>query len=371
MGNNTERVFFELLRAGLWEKDIRLLPFTEIDYTELLNIAEQQSVVGLVAAGLNRVVDIKPVKSTVMQFIGKTILIEQKNIALNRFIGSLTEKMRKAGIYTLLVKGQGIAQCYERPMWRACGDVDFFMDINNYERAKAFLTSLATSVDPEGVANLHYGMTIDSWTVELHGSLRCGLSTRIDKVIDEVQRDTFTGGKVRAWRNGETDIFLPGIDNDVVFVFTHFLKHFYKGGLGLRQICDWSRLIWLHQSDLNVDLLEQRLRKMGLISEWKAFAAFAVQWLGMDSSSMPFYSNESCWMRKASCIQRFVMMSGNFGYNRDNTYYQKYPYLIRKCFSLARRIGDLINHTRIFPLDSLRFFPKIMINGLQSAVRRE
>ena len=26
---------------------------------------------------------------------------------------------------------------------------------------------------------------------------------------------------------------LPSANNDVVFVFTHFLKHFYKGGIGL------------------------------------------------------------------------------------------------------------------------------------------
>ena len=40
-------------------------------------------------------------------------------------------------------------------------------------------------------------------------------------------------------------------------------------------------------------------------------------------------------------------------------------------FSMFRRIGDLINHARIFPLDSLRFFPNIMFNGLRSAMRGE
>lgn len=35
------------------------------------------------------------------------------------------------------------------------------------------------------------------------------------------------------------------------------------------------------------------------------------------------------------------------------------------------RIGDLINHARIFLLDSLRFFPRIMFNGLRSAMRGE
>ena len=51
--------------------------------------------------------------------------------------------MREAGIYTVLVKGQGVGQCYERPLWRSCGDVDLFFDAENYEQAKAFLSPLA------------------------------------------------------------------------------------------------------------------------------------------------------------------------------------------------------------------------------------
>ena len=64
------------------------------------------------------------------------------------------------------------------------------------------------------------------------------------------------------------------------------------------------------------------------------------------------------------------MKSGNMGHNRD-TNYMKYPFVIRKCFSAGRRISDLINHARIFPLDSLRFSFAIMKNSLKSAVRGE
>ncbi len=46
-------------------------------------------------------------------------------------------------------------------------------------------------------------------------------------------------------------------------------------------------------------------------------------------------------------------------------------YVVRKAFSMFRRIGDLINHARIFPLDSLRFFPSMLVNGVRSEVRGE
>ena len=63
------------------------------------------------------------------------------------------------------------------------------------------------------------------------------------------------------------------------------------------------------------------------------------------------------------------MMSGNMGHNSNMSHFSKKPYLIRKCISMGRRISDLINHARIFPLDSLQFFPRIMFNGVRAAMR--
>ena len=375
MKENTEKAFFALLRAGLWEKDVSLASFGDVDFSELLQLSEEQSVVGLVAAGLEHVTDTRPEKKDKLQFIGRVAQLEQRNQAMNYFIGVLVDKMRADEIFTLLVKGQGVAQCYERPLWRACGDVDFFLDAD-YEKAKTFLTPLAASVEPEGKASKHFGMTIDPWVVELHGTLLCGLSKRMDEVLSVVQKDTFENGNVRIWKDGDTEVYLPGADNDVVFIFTHFLKHFYKGGLGLRQICDWCRLLYCYRNSLDMALLNRRLQDMGLMSEWRAFGAFAIGYLGMPVETMPLCDlrgkkEDARWRRKAERIKVFIMMSGNFGHSRDTSYYSKYPYVIRKLYSFGRRIGDTFRHSLIFPLDSIRFLPSIVVNGLKSAARGE
>lgn len=363
--------FFALLQAGLWEKEVRLQPFGEIDFSLILELAEEQSVVGLVAAGIEHVVDGRPAKKDVLPFIGRTVQLEQRNQAMNYFIGVLVEKMREAGITVLLVKGQGGAQCYERPLWRSCGDVDFLLDEKNFDKALKYLTPLAQHVDREESYSRHIGMTIDPWIVELHGSLRCGLSPKMDKVIDELQAESCGNGNVRIWKDGETDVLLPGVNNDILFIFTHFLKHFYKGGIGLRQICDWCRLLWTYRSEVDAALLEQRLRKMGLMSEWKVFGVFAVEYLGMPLEAMPLLNENDNLRKKAARICSFVMEVGNFGHNRDTSYYSKYPFLVRKAISMGWRIGDLFRHARIFPLDSIRFFPKLMFDGVRSAVKGE
>lgn len=212
-----------------------------------------------------------------LQFAGQAIQLEQRNKAMNAFVANLIELLRKEDIYAILVKGQGIAQCYEKPLWRASGDVDLLLSDSNYVKAKKVLLPLATNVEPEYRSLKHLGMMLkDGFEVELHGMLHSRLSRRVDKIIDEPQDDIFYYGNVRSWNNSGTQVFLPSPDNDAIFVFTHILKHFYIEGIGLRQICDWCRLLWNYKDSLNYGLLISRIKAMGLMSEWKAFGALAI-----------------------------------------------------------------------------------------------
>ncbi len=367
---NNYAVFFELLKAGLWEKSIDLSKLGEIDFEDIYRISEEQSVLGLILAGLD-FSDVKPAQMLLLQWISSVQIQEQQNKAMNIFIGKVVKEMREKDIYTLLVKGQGVAQCYERPLWRASGDIDFYMSESNYEEAKNFFRPLVESFDPDNDVTRHINMHYGEWVVEIHANQNISLSPRVNRILDEIHADLFYNGNVRSWMAGRTQVFLPAADDDVILVFTHLLSHFYKGGLGVRQICDWCRLLWTFRDKININILEKRLRKMRLMAEWRAFGTFAVDYLGMPSEAMPMFSPDEKWKRKADKICSFIMEVGNFGHNRDMSYYEKYPYLIRKVCSMGRRCGDVIRHVRIFPIDSLRFFPYIMYNGIRSAVRGE
>lgn len=330
-------VFLELVRAGLWEKDAWLEQYGKIDFEEIYRLAGEQSVVGLVTAGFEHIQDIKAPQEIVLQCIGESLQLEQTNKAMNQFIEKLVGVMRDADIYTLLVKGQGIAQCYEKPLWRASGDVDLLLSDSNYTKAKEFLLPLSSGNKPDERYSRHLGMNIDQWYVEIHGTLRTGLSGRIDKVVDEVQKDVFYYGNVRSWNNGNTQIFLPSPDNDVFFVFTHFIKHFYKEGMNLRQVCDWCRLIWTYKGSLNHELLEKRVRKSGLMTEWKAFAALAVEYLGMPVEAMPLYDVRG--KKKAEKILKHILKCEPYNVLQDT-------------WAIAK----------IFPLNTQKFAPAIFLN---------
>lgn len=369
MNRKETRVFIELVRAGLWEKEVQLLPYQDIKWQEMYRLATEQSVLGLVLAGLEHS-DVKPPKEILLQSIGEVQQIEQRNNAMNSFVAELTDGLRKKEIYCLLVKGQGIARCYERPLWRSARDVDLMVSGENYKKASDFLMSLASKVDDEVEHTKHLAFTIDGWEVELHGTLRSGLWRSLEASIDEVQNDVFYGGHVRSWMNGQSQVFLPAADEDVVFVFSHILQHFYKGGIGLRQICDWCRLLYTYRETLNKEILEERLRAAGVMTEWKAFGAFAVNYLGMSEDAMPFYSTDIKWEKKAERIMRYILETGNFGHNRDVSYQKKLKPFVRKTVTMWRQTKDNAKHFWIFPIDSVKAWWSIFVAGIKDAVNR-
>ena len=379
MDKKTQDAFYALVKAGLWADvnanlNANHTLFEGVDWSELYRLAEEQSVVGLVAAGIEELraknSDLRVPQKWALQFIGLTLQVEQRNKAMNAFVAELIEQLRKNNIYAILVKGQGISQCYEKPLWRASGDVDLLLNDSNYEKAKKLLVPLASSAETEYSHFKHIGMTIDGWVVELHGTLHSRLSRRVDNVVDEVQREVFYGGKVRSWMDGKTQVFLPAPDCDVIFLFTHILHHYFFEGIGLRQFCDLCRFLWTYRDSLDLQLLESRIKKAGIMTEWKTFAAFAVDYLGMPVEAMPLYDNSSKFKAKGSKMMDFVMEVGNFGHKQRRDF-TGMPYVKRKFFSFWGRLSDMLRHFTVFPLDSIRFFGGVLRSGLHAAVRGE
>ena len=357
--DNNTKAFLALVRGGLWEKETRLLLYHDIEWQEVYRLATEQSVLGLVLAGLEHS-DVKPPKEFLLQWIGEVQQIEQRNKAINGFVAELIDRLREENVYCILVKGQGVAQCYERPLWRCAGDIDLLLSDENYKRAKSILVPIANKVANEDKVTMHLALVINGFDVESHGKMPFSLSKRVDEGIDKVLEDLFYRGNVRSWNCNDIQVFLPSPDNDVILVFTHFLHHFFIEGVGLRQICDWCRLLYTYKDTLDYGLLELRIRKMGLMSEWKVFASLAEETLGMPVESMPFY--DSRFEDKGEKVLRRVLKSGNFGHNNDLSYRARYSGFTYKIVATWRRFMDFVSLMPVFPVDAPKFFFTYLFN---------
>lgn len=192
------KAFIVLVRAGLWESEVGLRLSEAVDYTRVLSLAEEQSVVGLVTAGIEHIPNTKIPKVIALQFVGQALQQEQRNALMNKYIVFLVNLLRSHNIYCVLVKGQGVAQCYERPLWRACGDIDLYLNKSDFINARQLLCPMAQKVEPDNDVTDHINLVMKEggWVVELHANQHTDLSFRVDKELEKVHNSVFLRGKL-------------------------------------------------------------------------------------------------------------------------------------------------------------------------------
>ena len=132
--DNTFQTFFSLLRAGLWSRDERIDTSDNVNWADVYRLAQEQTVVGLIAEGMEHIPDMRIPQYIALSIAADVFQMEKRNKEMNDFVARLIAYLRKRDVYVILVKGQGIAQCYKRPLWRSCGDVDLLLNQKNYEK---------------------------------------------------------------------------------------------------------------------------------------------------------------------------------------------------------------------------------------------
>lgn len=370
-------LFFTLLRSGLWgtEPVPPRLPESGDTSPELevwkktFRLAMEQTVVGLITDGASSCPAGYVPKDVSIRLMSALVGIEKRNASINALIARIIPLFEEAGVPVILVKGQAVAQCYSRPQGRMSGDIDLVMRPQDYEAAKAVLSGIADRVDGEGRDKLHFGAMIGDVEVELHGTVHTSLGSRINAVLDSAQESLFEPGGCRHLDVNGVQVRIPSIDFDALFIFVHLLQHFYCGGLGLRQLCDWARVLHTHCGQIDRELLTSRLRQMGIVSEWQAFLSFLVKYLALPKEEAPMYERSA--EGKADKLWRFMEKVGNFGKNRKRRNRGKDPYVIRKIGSFLLNSGDFLRHATIFPLDSVKFFLKYFTTGTRAVMRGE
>ncbi len=370
IAETTDRQFFALLRSGLWNEVPERASFDGgVDWEALYRLAFEQTVGPLVTDGVNRLPkEYLPAEPERLDpFLGDMMATAQRNRVLDSFIPKVFHALR--GIPVVLVKGQSLAQDYPDPERRQPGDIDLLLPPSSYAAAKKILLPKATHVSKEDLQTLHQGMHFYSVEVELHGSISTLMSRKLDRQLAGLLKEQFDGRSLPTVTIGGAEIPVPEADFNAVYIFVHFLQHYWSGGVGLRQFVDWTTFVSVHKRDIHPVILEQRLEELGLLNLWKVFTGFAQEYLGCPAEKLPLAAKPE--PRKNARIWRYVRRCGNFGKNQDRPR-KKESYLVRKIHSLWRLvIADRLRHFPVFPKESIRFFLGAFGYGLQRLAKGE
>ncbi len=122
-----EHCFFSLLRAGLWDKEADLQLFDRpVNWQVLLELGRKQTVLGVLADGIGKLPPALRPPSPILRPLQQELLqIRSGHILLNHVLREIWEKLVRAGICPVLLKGQGVAQYYVCPEQRRCGNIDY------------------------------------------------------------------------------------------------------------------------------------------------------------------------------------------------------------------------------------------------------
>ncbi len=399
------RAFMALTVAGLWGRLPEGFTFREtvsgagagsggveledIDWEAVLQLAREQALVGIIASAfdagegesaavglgfeLEEVLD----KAQRKAFAKKVYSLEQRNLKMDRFVLKLFRWLEDQGLHPILLKGQGIAKSYRNTLRRTPGDVDVLLMPSEYEVAKNLLIPKASKLISQTREGDHVAFVLKGFIVELHSNIHVFLDRKTDAAFDSLMEDIFAGNKMSSIglqvfdEDAAYEVHVLPVSQNVLYVFCHLLQHFFSAGIGLRQVCDLARLLYVHGNELDTEWLGTQIEKFGIMDEWNAFGALMVEYLGLPYVAMPKFGGNAVelgpkWSRKARLILCYILSVGNMGHNRDVTYKKKYSYIVRKTISLSKLISNAFRLGRIFPKDVAR----ISFNGISEAIGR-
>ena len=361
----SEILFLELLKAGLWSDagyefqtaNFKLgIPNDSDTWNEIYRLAQMQTVAGIVtdgitAAGTDHVQIPKELKIKMIQDV---VRIEKKNEKMNIFLPQLVRELEKNGLYSWLLKGQGVAQYYPHPNHRHCGDIDlYFHSFEDYEAA----VNLLLPYNP--TAYKKDELVINGITVELHHEIVARTNRKLQKNFNIWMQHTKQGEP----KDQREKSVLPPVAFDSVYIFIHMMRHYFEGGIGLRQVSDWMRFQHMHRAQIDREKLRADLKMLGVTRIWQVFGAMAVDFLGCPQDSMPLYDRK--YTRDGAMILQYILRSGNFGFYDDRLQNRPRNFYLGKLYSFWGQTQMILRNLRMFPEESLRALPVLVKGGMR------
>ncbi|MBQ2497786.1 MAG: nucleotidyltransferase family protein [Prevotella sp.] len=379
----TQEAFLDLLRCGLWGTPLNPSIFGEEEssgdnvnsanfgkasllshqeWKDIVDLATVQTVTGVVLDALQTLPKaLRPPKDIYFNLVAQVGDLEDGGYQMNKAIAYLFHAFDKAGIEVFLLKGQAVAQFYPQPLHRVHGDIDLLVpDAQNFERAIALMQSLTGEEGEPEDERSHVVFSLKGVCVEVQGLNVYGIGRRCFQHYIDWAKESLKGESrkliLQTDRQPNDDAQSPKTATlspmrfDLMFVFVHLMNHFFDGGVGLRQVCDWMRYLHENRSTIDLSQLEKDLHTLGLMPHWQTIASTAVCWLGAPKESIPFYSPS--FDKKGRIALNHILRSGNFGMLRTNVFEEKNSHLMRRFGTLLSLFPSYGRVARLFPADA-------------------
>ena len=368
--NKEWQPFLELLRAALWNRQADATLFSgHTDWEAIMLLARKQTVTGLVAeAAMKLPAGLQPptVISTKMRSVVTTNI--RMHSLLNHTLAEAVTLFAANNIPTVLFKGQGVALNYPELTLRMCGDIDLYVGATLYDKACTVADTWGEKEEDGMESEKHYHFKHGHMVVELH---RIAETLPLPWRNARFQKWTYKhlhGEVLRRAMIGGTEVSLPPVQFDALYIFNHLWHHFsVGGGIGLRQLCDWVRYLHTFHQEIDHTVLEHDLRAFGLWKPWQTVGYIAVHALGLPVEEFPFYTSR--YAPQAEKVLTMIESGGNFGFHSASRTIRPSGYIAGKMYSFRRMNTHFRQLAVILPQDALAAWIRYMYVGIRQVMR--
>lgn len=299
----------EFLKFCLDDNKIKPVSANDIDWKKLLFWAEQQAIVGVFFDGIQRGGKSLDIPTDVLfEWIGYANGIENQNRKLNRKCSEIFKEYEESSMEIMLIKGQGNALLYPRPLLRTPGDIDIL--VSNIDRSK--LTNYAKTKDHlTGHHYHHIEYEDEDISIEVH-FLPCSMNNPFYHRRRQKWLRRNKGRCRKELPDNEGKIRVPALKYNVVYQLAHMMHHFFDEGIGLRQMIDYYYLLRKAKGDVRcqMDDVRETLKYLNLYKFAGAVMYIMKEVLGLDEKYMIVPVDE----RRGKTLLNEILKGGNFGH---------------------------------------------------------
>ena len=228
--NKEQNVLLSLIKQSQFGQS-EAISFDNVDMDALYNEAEQQSVLGLAASEIpEKYSNPKWYKARYRRKASYFLYCDDQD--------ELKNVLTDAGIPFVILKGNASAIYYKEPYLRMMGDIDFLVPQDQYEQAKALLSSKGYIEDHDN--GRHASFKKGNQLFEIHHHYSHDIDIEDYLIAGLINPDIVT-----------IDVYsfpaLPKLANGLVLL-DHFRRHL-QSAVGLRHAIDWMMYVYRNLDD--------------------------------------------------------------------------------------------------------------------------
>ena len=228
------------------------------DFEELYSLSKSHQIINIIYYGL-KAAKIQLSEEVEKRFSNPTykyVFLNQRQLYEIKQVCAAFEENK---IDYMPLKGAILKHIYPKSDIRVMSDVDILIRLDQYTRIRRVMETLGYTQVCESDHELIWGKG-GSTSIELH-----------KRLIPSYNKDYYAYYKdgwskaIRDTENGNSRYKLSPEDN-FIYIFTHFSKHYREGGIGVRHLIDIYMLL---SQDLDFSYIEQELDKLQLLEFYK------------------------------------------------------------------------------------------------------